>query len=324
MRTVVVSEVLDDVFGEREGHTPSEMPILVPTPFWMSREAEPWSPAARTGFRFAFLYFVLYNFPSPLQLLPFLQRPLAKYDEIWNKLVPWVGKHALGLNITVLPNGSGDTTFNYVQVLLYLVLAIFGVVLWSLLDSRRPNYQKLFCGLNLYLQITLGAWLIVYGAMKVIQSQMPPPRLSMLVEPYGESSPMGLLWNFMGASRAYNAFAGGSEMLAGLLLLVPGLTTLGALLAIAVMSNVFMLNMCYDVPVKLFSLHLLLMAVFLVAPDLRRLADLFVFKRKVELSPTPPLFHRTWLNRSLIAAQLMFALAITVSCLYESYHYVNY
>jgi hypothetical protein len=155
--------------------------------------------------------------------------------------------------------------------------------------------------------------------MKVIQAQMPPPPLSRLVEAYGDSSPMGLLWTFMGASRGYNAFAGGAEMLAGLLLFVPGLTALGALLAIAVMSNVFMLNMCYDVPVKLFSFHLLLMAVFLAIPDLRRLINLFVLRRKVQLSVAEPLFHRRWLNRGSLVAQFLFGLFVITASLYGAH-----
>ena len=37
---------------------------------------------------------------------------------------------------------------------------------------------------------------------------------------------------------------------------------LGALIALCDMTHVFMLNMTYDVPVKLFSFHLMLMALF--------------------------------------------------------------
>jgi hypothetical protein len=49
-------------------------------------------------------------------------------------------------------------------------------------------------------------------------------------------------------------------------------SVLGALMAIAVLSNVVMLNLAYDVPVKFYSLNLLFSAVFLAAPDLPRIA----------------------------------------------------
>jgi uncharacterized membrane protein YphA (DoxX/SURF4 family) len=215
--------------------------------------------------------------------------------------------------------GSGDTTYEYVMAFCFLVLALVTTLAWSALDTRRPNYEKLDLWLRLVLRVGLGAFLILYGGVKVIQAQMAPPALSTLTETYGQSSPMHLLWTFMGASRGYNAFAGGAEMLAGLLLFVPMFTTIGALVAIGVMSNVFMLNMCYDVPVKLFSLHLLLMAVVLAAPDLRSLAHLFLLVRTVELRQDPPLFRRKWLNRSLLGLQFALCLLVTGGALYAAH-----
>jgi hypothetical protein len=41
---------------------------------------------------------------------------------------------------------------------------------------------------------------------------------------------------------------------------------LGALLVAATTTNVLLLNLSYDVPVKLYSVHLLVMALFLAAP----------------------------------------------------------
>ena len=98
---------------------------------------------------------------------------------------------------------------------------------------------------------------------------------------------MGLLWTFMGASPAYTIFAGACEMVGGLLLIPRRTTLLGALVCMGVLGNVVMLNFCYDVPVKLFSSHLFLLALFLAAPDLRRLADLLVFNRRVEPADDP-------------------------------------
>ena len=57
--------------------------------------------------------------------------------------------------------------------------------------------------------------------------------------------------------RSYEIFAGCAETLGGILLLTPRTTTLGALVCLADMIQVFMLNMTYDVPVKLFSFHLI-------------------------------------------------------------------
>ena len=160
----------------------------------------------------------------------------------------WVGKHLLGLNITVLPLTVAETEpTTMCKSYACSRWRRAATLIWSLLDAQRNNYEKLHQWLRLYIRIVLGMAMITIGADKVIQSQMPPPWLSTLTETYGQSSPMHLLWTFMGASRGYNAFAGGIEMLAGVLLFIPAFTAIGALVSVAVMSNVFVLNMCYDV-----------------------------------------------------------------------------
>src|SRR4026207_121189 len=86
------------------------------------RPVRVWSPVKRVLFRFAFCYLVLYSFPFPLEYIPYVGMVGMWTFQMWNRLVPWVGKQVFGLTITVFPNGSGDTTFNYVQVFLFLVL----------------------------------------------------------------------------------------------------------------------------------------------------------------------------------------------------------
>lgn len=70
-------------------------------------------------------------------------------------------------------------------------------------------------------------------------------------------------------------------MLSGVLLFFPVTSLLGALISIGVLSHICALNFCYDVPVKLFSLHLLCMGIFLAAGDAGRLAALFLQNRAV-------------------------------------------
>src|SRR5579863_1228643 len=285
-----------------------------------SEASSTWSLSLRIAFRFAFAYFLLYCAPFPLSSIPYADRAGQWVDGFWHVVVPWVGAHVLHLArpITIFENGSGDTTYNWVQVGCFLVTAIVATVLWSLLDRRRTNYDRLYRWSRLYLRLWLGSILCSYGASKVIQSQFPPPMLSTLIVPYAQHSPMGLLWTFMGMSKAYNVFAGSAEMLAGILLLVPRFTTLGALLCVAVMSNVFMLNMSYDVPVKLFSFHLLVAALILAGPDLASLGRFFVLKRAERLTIDRPFFSNGRLNLAGLILQLLFAAYLVGTDLYFS------
>lgn len=292
--------------------------------------APDWAPIPRLTFRFVCAYFLLYTFPFPLTVVPFNWKTLSPagiwpliepYGKMWNAIVPWVGKHVLHLSydITVLPpNGGGDSTFHYVQFLCFLVLAAAATVIWTLADRRRTNYTKLHEWLRLYVRYSLAVTLLTYGAFKVIKSQFQFPGLERLVGTYGDSSPMGLLWTFMGYSVPYNVFTGGGEILAGLLLFSRRLTTLGALVSIGVLSNVLMLNFSYDVDVKLFSMNLLAMAVFLLAPDVRRLADLLVLNRSVAPAETQALFAARWMNRAGAGVKTVFLAYVLFTKLNES------
>jgi hypothetical protein len=287
----------------------------------LSKTAPEWGPVKRILFRFACAYLVLYSFPFPLYYLPipFLGKPVERSFELWNTLVPWVGKQLFRVDVIVQPNGSGDTTYNYVQVFCFLVLAATATLVWSLLDRKRRSYARLYEWLRVYVRFVLAVAMIGYGASKVIPSQFPSPSIDRLLQPFGNASPMGLLWTFMGASVAYNVFTGLGELVGGLLLTARRTTLLGALVCIGVLSNVVMLNFSYDVPVKLYSLHLLLMAVFLAAHDLRPLANMLVLNRTAEAAEIRPLFQRKWLRVSSLVLRTVFILFVTGMALYQSY-----
>jgi hypothetical protein len=290
-----------------------------------------WSPAKRVLFRFLFAYLLIYNLPFPLQFVPlieklvrrkasslFTEQLLQPYEKLWGWLVPWVGSHVFDVTITILPNGSGDTTYNYVQVFCFLVLALAAAVLWTLLallwtlaGRRRANYERLYDWLMTYVRFTLAFWMITYGAVKVIKTQFPSPSLDRLLQPFGDASPMGLLWTFMGASDSYNFFSGAGELVGGLLLTTRRTTLLGALVSIGVLANVVMLNFSYDVPVKLFSCHLLAMAFFIAAADWRRLASFFFFNWDTPRADHRPLFRWPWLNWSTAGLRTALVLGFT-------------
>jgi hypothetical protein len=69
------------------------------------------------------------------------------------------------------------------------------------------------------------------------------------------------------------------------------------MVSFAVLTNVAVLNYCYDVPVKLYSTNLTLMALFLVIPDARRLFEVLVRNRAAAPADLNPVrFERRWLR----------------------------
>jgi uncharacterized membrane protein YphA (DoxX/SURF4 family) len=273
-------------------------------------------------FRFLFSYLVLYNFPFPLNVLPVYGEVLDQsYMEIWHVVAPWVGEHAFGVAVRFGASGRGDTTYGYVLIVCYLILALAATAVWTLLDRKRRNDARLREWLRVYVRFALASTMLVYGAEKVIPEQFGTPFPSDLLEPIGEGSPMHLLWTFMGASIPYVIFTGAAEMLGGLLLAARRTALLGALVCIGVLSNVVLLNLSYDVPVKLYSSHLLLMAIFLAAADLRRLASLFVWNRPVPPAEQRPLFASRQANRAALVFRTVFFLYLTGAALQSSLEY---
>ena len=299
--------------------------VEAPDPAGVGQEEEPrnvpvhWGLAKRLLFRFVCSYFFLYIFPFPLDYVPYVGVATGWYQNLWHAIAPWVGRQVFGVEITVFTNGSGDTTYDYVVAFCYAVLAATAALVWTLLDRKRANYARLHEWLRIYVRFFLAASMVSYGAYKVFPSQFPAPSLDRLIQPIGDASPMGLLWTFIGASRAYEFFSGAAEMLGGLLLLGRRTTLLGALVCVGVVGNVVMLNFSYDVPVKLYSSHLLLMAVFLIAPDVRRLANFFLFNRAAAPAEVRPLFRRVWLNRAALACRTLLLLGIAGLALSQSY-----
>jgi len=240
---------------------------------------------------------------------------------MWHAIVPWVGENLLHLHgdMTEVANGSGDQLYDYILLLCLFVVAIVATAMWSWIDRKRRNYDQLYQWLRLFVRLTLAVAMISYGANKLYRMQFPEPPLYRFVDYYGNSAPMGLLWTFMGMSRAYSLFGGIAEMLGGLLLIVPRFTTLGALVTFAVMSNVLMLNFCYDVPRKIYSTHLVLMSLFLLLPDVRRLIGFFILNRRTEPSPIIPLLKDKQLNRWALLFQLGIGAVVLVYCLNQAH-----
>jgi len=255
------------VSGERRSRWPTWL-AAPPAP-----GGPPWSRALLIAFRFVVLYL-------------FLPEDFGLERSFWQPMVSWVGGHVFQLSRPMdlfSEAGTGDDTAHFVLLFCKVALAAAAALAWTLLDRRSRDHRRLHAGARLYVRYTLGMALFGYGMFKLIKGQFMYLHETKLEEPYGDLSPMGLLWAFMGYSTPYNVFAGAAEAGAAVLLFFRRTTPLGALLAVAVMTNVVMINFSYDVIVKLYSLNLLLMAVFLLAPDLRRLADLLVLQR-----PTAP------------------------------------
>ena len=278
---------------------------IVAPPAPVAPPAVRWQLRTKIAFRLCFIYFGLH-------VVPDFGLPAGA--------AVWTTNHVFKVSYAYVTTttGSGDRTIDWVQSFVLLVVAVAGTALWSMLDRRRANYAALHKWFHLVMRFSLGATMVGYGMLKVIPLQMPYPSLSRLVEPYGNFSPMGVLWYSIGASPAYERFCGFMELVGGVLLFIPQLSLVGALITFADTVQIFTLNMTYDIPVKLFSFQLLLMSLFLIAPEMKRLTRVLILNKVAEPSTQPPLFQRRRLRIAMVVIQLALGGFIVGTNLYQA------
>jgi hypothetical protein len=295
---------------------------------------------------FLCIYWICFTFPFPLDLvgLPFqfvdsdnqptwMKTAGEEYGQayMWiytqkDDVCKWLGSHVLNVDVIIQPTGSGDTMRAYVGCLCALVVAAAAALLWTLirwgLSRWKPNWNldvRLMGLVRVLVRFYLVQMFFGYGFAKVFPLQFSPPGPYRLAEQVGDMSPMGLLWTFMGFSPAYQIFTGAAEALAGILLTTRRTTLLGALVGFVVMLQVFALNMCFDVPVKLYSFHYLVMTLFLAAPELPRLFNVLVLGRAVQALPLAPLRGSVRFDRCIVLLRTLLVAAILAGEILSGY-----
>ncbi|MEP6491667.1 MAG: hypothetical protein ABJF01_03250 [bacterium] len=261
----------------------------------------PESVAQRLLERFAFLVFSLYHLPLFLNNYPslggggFSDTGLApRWGHVFTPVGVWVARHVFHLTGPMsgaYQGDNGDVGEEYGRLLLSVVIAVVAAVWWTLADRRRPRGGWVPEATKTLLRYSIALGLVSYGIAKLLPMQFPPLSLITLEQRLGDLSPMSLLWSFMQYSRPYAFFGGVMEMVAVVLLCFRRTTTLGALVCLAVMTNVALLNYAYGVPVKLYATMIVASAGVLVLYDAHRILAVFVRNQAAPPVSFSPLFQ---------------------------------
>ncbi len=285
------------------------------------------SVARRLAARFALLAFGLYHVPLFLNAFPsfggggFRPDGLAhSWGHIFTPAGVWVARHVFhmtGPMSDAYEGDNGDIGEEYGRLLAGVVVAAVVAVIWTIADRRRPRAPWVEGALRVLLRYAIVLGLASYGMAKIFPVQFGQLHPISLETRVGELRPMGLLWRFMEYSPAYSMFAGIMEMLVVVLLCFRRTTTLGALICLPVMANVAMMNVCYGVPVKLFSIMMVVSAAVLVLYDAPRLFDVLVRHRTTPAVPPAPPFRSPRLNQVRWVLKLVVVGGVIVSSAVE-------
>jgi hypothetical protein len=215
-------------------------------------------------------------------------------SSIFNPFILWTGDYVFNIDYFFEKKGygSGDNTYSYLYLFVSFILSIFGTLIYLTLFKNR-NINKFFLYYFLLsLRLYLIFYMLIYGLGKVVSLQFPPISNYRLLQTYGESSPMGLAWTFMQYSPYYSAFSGFVEVIGALLLLNRKTITLGAFILTGVLSNIVMMNFCYDIPVKISSSYYLLASLIILFSDYKSLLKFISIEREMDMIKIPSNFSR--------------------------------
>jgi hypothetical protein len=279
------------------------------------QSSKQWTLPQKILFRFFFVYFVLYCFPFPVVSFQFTQPITYPYMTFMEWLAPKVGMLFFNWKIenSRFAFRLADSGFGIIYLFINLVLALLIALLWSIADRRRINYERLNEWLLLYIRYYLAFTMLDYGMNKVIPVQGGVISASVLEKPLGMMDAAMLQWKFLAYSNSYRIFTGLGEVVGALLILWRRTATLGAMLLVAVLSVVVMLNFCFAIGVKISSLHYLFIAFLIIWNDRKRLLNLFLLNR----SSAPVIY--TPLIRSFFWSRLftVFLIVLVVCRLYQ-------
>src|SRR5262245_16289935 len=129
-----------------------------------------WPLWQRVLFRFFFVYLALQIAPwDYARIIPGVQWLLHWYDLLDAWAVRTSNARLFHVRETLVPvNGSGDTSYAWAQMWLYLSIAAVACIAWSLADRKRPNYMRLMYWLRLVTRYYIAAAALSYGIIKLL------------------------------------------------------------------------------------------------------------------------------------------------------------
>ncbi|HUR21621.1 MAG TPA: hypothetical protein VMZ90_12475 [Vicinamibacterales bacterium] len=284
----------------------------------------PHSQTRRLAERFALIAFGLYHLPLFLNNYPslgggsggFSEGLAVSWGHIFTRPGIWLARILFGMTgpMTMASAGdNGDVGEEFARLILSVAIGVILAIVWTMADRRRPGGAWVEGALRVLLRYSIALGLVSYAVAKLLPVQFSPLGPLNYETRVGELTPMGLLWTFMRYSRPYSFFGGLMEAVAIVLLCFRGTATLGALVTIAVMTNVALMNISYDVQVKLYATMIVISAGVLVLYDARRLLAVFVTNRSVAPASQPTILEGRMPESLRWAMKLVLVGSVTAS-----------
>ncbi len=268
-----------------------------------------WTAVQKIAFRFFFIFLCTtsiagYNIAA--EIFDVNYDAMAKWFSFLSKPLGWLDKHFYhigfqpGKDLTFLADGR----FGFVLTITLFILSALVTVAWSWADRKKASYNKLHYWFRMYLAYYLFLAMLIYAFEKIIPTQMQFPSAEALLTPLGEKNGFAMVWDFIGSRPAYGIFTGVCVLIGSLLFLFRRTRVFGSLFMTTVLVNVVCFNVFYNVPVKILSIQLLVITLFLLVPYVPKLVQFFYYWKPVSLAERKYVLTTKW-KKYLLAACLL-------------------
>lgn len=262
-----------------------------------------WKGYEKIAFRFIFIYFFIQAVPLDWQY----------YKQVF--AIDWA--HLRYGDIFVLAHYMPqfiDGAQHFTGWGIVAALALIGTAVWTIVDrNRTAAYNNLYYWIRTIVRYRLAIGVIAYGFIKIFPLQSPYPSLSNLNTAYGDLTRWKLFSISLGIVPSYESFLGFVELAAGLLLLNRKTASVGAVIILLFTGNVFMSNIAYEGGEVVYSLYLVVLALFVLFWDLQRITTLLVLQQPVAPNRFRPVFTTKWqyyTRRALKVAVVFFFIVL--------------
>ncbi|MBD3636339.1 MAG: hypothetical protein HUJ25_03280 [Crocinitomicaceae bacterium] len=249
--------------------------------------------------------------------------PMESYViPIQGELAIWVFGDLANLLVEDHLAFSSDTLGLNVLIFFLLLLALIISFFLSPTKYWSEKKTKILHIISLIGVYYLSSRLLIYGFDKVFQTQFYTPEPNILYTPFGFLSKDILFWSTMGTSTWYCVLSGLAEIIPAVLLLFRKTRVAGLLLTLFVLLHVLVINIGFDISVKLYSTFLLLITLVLIAPYYKSLIAFFFKEEAVRIKVLPITFVNHHWRKSLkffvVGMMLIEALKFPISTGYLS------
>lgn len=180
---------------------------------------------------------------------------------------------------------SSDSASLYLLMLLLVLISMLLAGILACISGWPQQRERILPLIRKILVYYLLLMLLKYGFDKVFREQFYTPEPNILYTPFGRLDHDILFWSTLGTSYTYSLLTGLLEIVAAICLAFSKTRILGLLTALAIMAHVLVINLGFDISVKLFSAFLLLIILLLFSPQLKRLYHFLVLHELQGLKP---------------------------------------